>query len=124
MLLAEDLPFDTELTLRVLEKFEGRFDILIARDGADALLIMKHRKFDLILLDLKMPRMDGFETLMLMNAYQLQKGVPVIILSISDTDADRARARKLGAVGYIQKSTDLRRFEASLQMMIESYDYL
>lgn len=72
ILVVEDLPFDAEFTLQALEKFEGRFDVDVARDGWDALVLMKQRHFDLILMDLKMPRMDGFETMILMRGYQLQ----------------------------------------------------
>jgi CheY-like chemotaxis protein len=124
ILLVEDLPFDTEFTLRALEKFEGKFDILVAQDGWDALVLMKHQKFDLILLDLKMPRMDGFETLVWMKTYQLQKNVPLLILSNSDIDSDCDKGRELGAAGYIHKSNDLNQFKMALQSVIELHSYI
>ena len=89
ILVVEDLPFDAEFTLQALEKFQGSVDADVARDGWDALVLMKQRHFALILMDLKMPRMDGFETMILMRGYQLQYDVPLIILSNSDLDADR-----------------------------------
>jgi len=121
ILVVEDLPFDAEFTLQALEKFEGRVDVDVARDGWDALVLMKQRHFDLILMDLKMPRMDGFETMILMRGYQLQHDVPLIILSNSDLDTDRERARKLGAVDYVHKSGDLARFRSALQATVEKH---
>ena len=121
ILVVEDLPFDAEFTLQALEKFEGSVDVDVARDGWDALVLMKQRHFDLILMDLKMPRMDGFETMILMRGYQLQYDVPLIILSNSDLDADRERARQLGAVDYVHKSGDLARFRSSLQATVEKH---
>ena len=121
VLLVEDLPFDSELTLRALEKYKGKFDILVAKDGWDGLVLMKSQRFDIILLDLKMPRMDGFETMILMYAYQLQTDVPVVVLSNSDLDSDRSRAQTLGAVDYVHKSIDLPRYMTALQETIERH---
>jgi DNA-binding response OmpR family regulator len=123
VLLVEDLPFDADLTQRALKKYEGQFDILVARDGWDALVLMKHQKFDLILLDLKMPRIDGFETMKLMNGYHLQHGVPLLILSNSDLQADRVQARKLGAAEYVQKSLDFSQFTNSLQVALARHGW-
>ena len=106
ILVVEDLQFDAEFTLQALEKFEGRFDVDVARDGWDALVLMKQRHFDLILMDLKMPRMDGFE---------------MIILTNSDLDADRERARQLGAVDYVHKSGDLAGFRSALRAAVEKH---
>ena len=72
-------------------------------------------------MDLKMPRMDGFETMILMRGYQLQHDVPLIILTNSDLDADRERARQLGAVDYVHKSADLARFRSALQATVEKH---
>lgn len=123
VLLVEDLPFDSDLTRKALTKYEGQFDLLVARDGWDALILMKHQVFDLILLDLKMPRMDGFDTMKLMNAYQLQCGVPLLILSNSDLQADRDKAKELGAVDYVQKSLDFSQFKSALQVAMERHGW-
>ena len=86
ILVVDDLAFDAEFTLQALGKYDGRFEVDVARDGWDALVLMKDRHFDLILMDLKMPRMDGFETMILMRGYQLQHDVPLIILTLKDAD--------------------------------------
>jgi len=121
ILVVDDLAFDAEFTLQALGKYDGRFDVDVARDGWDALVLMKDRHFDLILMDLKMPRMDGFETMILMRGYQLQHDVPLIILTNSDLDADRDRARQLGAADYVHKSADLAQYKAVLQATVEKH---
>ena len=121
ILVVDDLAFDAEFTLQALGKYEGRFEVDVARDGWDALVLMKDRHFDLILMDLKMPRMDGFETMILMRGYQLQHDVPLIILTNSDLDADRDRARQLGAADYVHKSADLAQYKAVLQATVEKH---
>lgn len=121
ILVVDDLAFDAEFTLQALGKYDGRFEVDVARDGWDALVLMKDRHFDLILMDLKMPRMDGFETMILMRGYQLQHDVPLIILTNSDLDADRDRARQLGAADYVQKSADLAQYKAVLQATVEKH---
>ena len=72
-------------------------------------------------MDLKMPKMNGFETMILMNGYQLQHDVPLIILTNSTLDADRQRARQLGAMGYINKSGDLAQFQSLLQSTVQEH---
>lgn len=121
ILVVDDLAFDAEFTLQALGKYDGRFEVDVARDGWDALVLMKDRHFDLILMDLKMPRMDGFETMILMRGYQLQHDVPLIILTNSDLDADRDRARQLGAADYVHKSADLAQYKAVLQATVEKH---
>jgi CheY-like chemotaxis protein len=124
ILVVDDLAFDAEFTLQALGKYAGRFEVDIARDGWDALVLMKDRHFDLILMDLKMPRMDGFETMILMRGYQLQYNVPLIILTNSDLAADRARARQLGAADYVHKSADLAQYKALLQATVEKHVHI
>lgn len=121
ILVVDDLAFDAEFTLQALGKYDGRFEVDVARDGWDALVLMKDRHFDLILMDLKMPRMDGFETMILMRGYQLQHDVPLIILTNSDLDADRDRARQLGAADYVHKLADLAQYKAVLQATVEKH---
>lgn len=124
ILLVEDLPFDVYLTIRALESCVDESDIYPVRDGWDALLVMRERIFDLILLDLKMPRVDGFEMMELMNVYQLQRGVPVIILSNSNLDSDRKRSQELGAAGYVNKSLNRSEYESTLCTMLLHHGWL
>lgn len=121
LLLVEDLPFDSELTLRAIGQSGTPFEISLARDGWDALVLMKNQDFDLILLDLKMPRMNGFETMILKNGYGLQAGVPVIILTNSNLEADRLEAQRLGAAGYLHKALDYAEFSDRLAATLRQY---
>jgi two-component system alkaline phosphatase synthesis response regulator PhoP len=84
-------------------KFEkANFQITIAGDGEQALSALKEKKFDVVLLDLVLPKKDGFEVL---TELQQQKNTtPVIVLTNLGTDNDAERAKSLGAKGYFVKS--------------------
>jgi DNA-binding response OmpR family regulator len=100
ILIAEDeAAYSNALTFRL--KKEG-FEVSIARDGAIALDLMRNREYDLLILDLIMPKMNGFEVL-----EELRKSgtnVPVMILSNLSQAADIERAKALGVVEFIVKS--------------------
>lgn len=78
------------------------YDVTTAKDGQDGVAKMKKSKFDLVLLDVVMPNMDGFKTL---ETIQIEgHASPTVMLSNISQSEERARAKKLGAVGYIVKS--------------------
>ena len=102
VLLAEDelflsRTFENRLTL------EG-FTVLLAHDGEDAIQMILKEKPDLILLDLIMPKKNGFEVLEIIKKDELVQHIPVIITSNLGQDSDIEKAMKLGAVDYIIKS--------------------
>ena len=101
ILIAEDDPMVTKL-YRAKLQLEG-FEIIEATDGQDALQKLS-QKPDLILLDLMMPVMDGFEFLENIKKDPQHRNIPVIVLSILGQDVDIAKAKKLGAVDYLVKS--------------------
>lgn len=98
---------DDELTVRAythgLERAD--FEVLSARDGDAASVLLKTEKPDLILLDMILPEKDGFELLEEMKADERLKDVPVIILSNLGQASDIEQGRKLGAVDYLVKAT-------------------
>lgn len=114
VLLVDDNEADLELTTVALEQAPIDCDIRVARDGQGALNRAKQRTPDLILLDLSMPGVSGFQTLELLAADDDLKGVPVVILTTSDRPEDRERAHELGASAYVVKENDFNRFEAVL----------
>jgi two-component system response regulator len=117
ILLVEDNSDDAALTLRALQKSEIRNPVQVASDGQEALdwlaqqtLESEPRLPSLILLDLNMPRMDGFETLHRIRMNHKTRHVPVVVLTSSREDTDLVRAYALGANSYIRKPVDFREF--------------
>jgi two-component system phosphate regulon response regulator PhoB len=79
------------------------FDLLQAVDGEEALAIAREQRPELVLLDLKMPRLDGFEVCRQLKEEPLTAGIKVVILSASGAEADRVRGRAAGADDYFVK---------------------
>jgi CheY-like chemotaxis protein len=111
ILVAEDDSFYGNVFKTKLAK-EG-FDVQIAVNGKKAIEMATERVPDLMLLDLVMPVMDGFETLQNIKADEKLKGIPVIVLSNLGQDTDVEKAKKLGAKDYFVKSN------VSIQKIIE-----
>jgi two-component system, OmpR family, alkaline phosphatase synthesis response regulator PhoP len=114
ILLVEDLGIDAMLTRMALESFAIPFQIILARDGEEAFQLINEMSFDLLLLDIKMPRVDGFELMGRIQALP-EKRTDVIILSGSVLISDRERARRLGALDYVQKAIDYSSFKTELK---------
>ena len=116
ILLVEDRNEDAELAVRALWREHLASNIFIAKDGEEALDVLfcrgafAERSFDhlpkLVLLNLKLPRIDGMEVLRQLKADSRTRSIPVIILGSSRQELELARSYDLGANCYIQKSTD------------------
>lgn len=111
ILLVDDSPFDADFLTRALEACGYQNPISYARDGAEALDIIfsdpnAQESIGLVLLDIKMPKLDGFEVLKVLKATPRLQSIPVIVVSASTLDEDRVRANILGATGYITKPMD------------------
>ena len=97
---------DEEILIKVLrEKFEKEgFKVSLAADGVEAVSVIKKAKPDIVLLDLVLPKKDGFEVLEELKSSGDLKMIPVIILSNLGQDEEIKRALKLGAVDYLVKT--------------------
>ncbi|HSN39162.1 MAG TPA: response regulator [Burkholderiales bacterium] len=119
-LLVEDNPDDEELTLRAFRQLGIADEIVVARDGAEALDYLfgtgKYQGRDVsavpsvVLLDLKLPMLDGFEVLSRIRSHEFTRFLPVVILSSSSEDQDIGRSYSLGANSYIRKPVNFDKF--------------
>jgi CheY-like chemotaxis protein len=114
--LADDSADDIFFLSRALEKsgLNARLDTV--QDGVEAIKVLRKSRPDLLLLDLKMPKVNGFEVLEWISEKSFLKDLPVVVLSSSDLEEDKQRAKDLGAKGYFVKTVDL---EAMLKMIAE-----
>ena len=115
ILLVEDNPLDLDLTLRAFSSQKLTNPIQIARDGEEALaFITKWENGEpspvVILLDLKLPKMNGLEVLKAIKAHPVYKTIPVVILTTSAESSDIKSAYELGANSYIMKPVDYEKF--------------
>lgn len=119
ILLVEDNARDAELTLNALQQARLSNSIHLARDGVEALEYLfctgkyKDRRRQarprLVLLDLKLPRLDGLEVLEHIKTDPRTRDIPIVVLTVSRAQADIAEARRLGAAAYILKPVDFQR---------------
>jgi len=120
ILLVEDNANDEFLTLRALKKYNVANDVVVARDGAEALDYLfatgDHAGRDVralpivMLLDLKLPKIDGLEVLRRVRADERTRILPVVILTSSNEERDVINGYKLGTNSYVQKPVDFTAF--------------
>jgi two-component system, response regulator len=120
VLLVEDNEDDIALTIRALEKNNLQDQVVVARDGLEALdyLLCRGRYADranhdlpqLVLLDLKLPKLDGLGVLQEIRQHERTKLLPVVVLTSSARDRDIVESYKLGANSYVQKPVDFTAF--------------
>jgi len=127
ILLVEDNEDDVALTMRALEKNHLENEVEIVRDGQEALdLLFRRGEYasrpkedlpELVLLDLKVPRVDGLEVLRQIRASPLTQFLPVVVLTSSSQERDVVQSYQLGANSYVQKPVDFDAFiEATRQL--------
>jgi CheY-like chemotaxis protein len=115
ILLVEDNPMDVDLTKRAFARHKLANPIEVARDGEEALAYLARWEADdplpvVILLDLKLPKVDGLEVLRQIKAHHQFRMLPVVILTTSAEDHDVRTAYALGANSYIVKPVDFEKF--------------
>ena len=127
ILLVEDNPDDEELTVRALRKNNIANEVVVARDGAEALDYLfaqgahaardARLKPQVILLDLKLPKIDGLGVLRRIRADERTRYIPVVVLTSSREERDLIDSYGLGANSYVRKPVDFNQFsEAARQL--------
>lgn len=115
ILLVEDNPMDIDLTLRAFARRKLSNPVTVARDGEEALALIERWEAGehpplVVLLDLKLPKVDGFEFLRRVKSHPKFASIPIVVLTSSHEDADVETAYRLGANSYITKPVDFKKF--------------
>lgn len=126
-MLVEDNPMDEELTLRAFQKSGIANPVVVARDGVEAVDYLfarqKHAGRDasimpqVILLDLKLPKMDGLEVLRALRSDDRTKLLPVVVMTSSREEQDLVRSYDLGANSYVRKPVDFAQFVEAVRQL-------
>lgn len=127
ILLVEDNPDDEALAVRAFRKNHILNEVVVGRDGVEALEYLfgtgPHAGRDttvqpsVVLLDLKLPRLDGLEVLRRLRADPRTRHLPVVVLTTSSEDRDLVESYKLGANSYIRKPVDFAQFAESVRQL-------
>ena len=127
ILLVEDNPDDEELTLRALKKNNIGNNLVVVRDGAEALDFLycngayadrdPRELPQVVLLDLKLPKVDGMEVLARIRAEQSTRFLPVVVLTSSREEQDLIKSYQLGANSYVRKPVDFIQFIEAVRQL-------
>lgn len=119
ILIVEDDPKDVELTLTALDEYNLANEVVVTRDGQEALDYLYYRgKFSsrsdgnpaVLLLDLKLPKLDGLEVLQRIKSDDKLKAVPVVVLTSSHEEKDMVASYRMGVNAYVVKPVDFHEF--------------
>jgi CheY-like chemotaxis protein len=119
ILIVEDDPKDVKLTLTALDEYNLANEVVVARDGVEALDYLYYRgKFSsrsdgnpaVLLLDLKLPKLDGLEVLQRIRSDEKLKAIPVVVLTSSHEEKDIVASYRLGVNAYVVKPVDFHEF--------------
>jgi two-component system response regulator len=127
ILLVEDNPDDVKLTLRALKKANVLNEVVVAQDGTEALDYLfgsgkyvgrdVNQKPQVVLLDLKMPKVDGFEVLQRIRADERTKLLPVVVLTTSSEDKDRVASYQFHANSFVRKPVNFEEFTEAVRQL-------
>jgi len=129
ILLVEDNSDDAELTLRALRRAQQDENVILVRDGVEALDFLlgrgepvspvKPQHLALILLDLKLPRVNGLEVLRQIREQDVLRYIPVVVLTSSDEQSDIEKSYALGANSFLRKPVDFEEFNETICCMVQ-----
>jgi len=129
ILLVEDNPTDEKLTLRAFAKCVVPVDVVVSHDGVEAIDYLlgagRHSEAappllpDLVLLDLKLPRIDGLEVIRRIRGDERVRLVPIVVLTASREEEDIVESRTLGANAYVRKPVDFTQFVETVNIVAQ-----
>jgi len=127
VLLVEDNPDDEELTLRVMRQHQVADEVLVARDGVEALEVLfgtasrpglvARELPRVVLLDLKLPGLSGLEVLSRIRSDPRTRYLPVVVLTSSSEESDILSSYRLGANSFVQKPVEFQRFAEAVRQL-------
>jgi two-component system response regulator len=127
VLLVEDNASDAEMTIRALKKALGLNRLYWVKDGVEALDFIRctdafekrerHHDLKVVLLDLKMPRLDGFDVLRELKNDPVTKNIPIVIMTSSNQDRDVAESYGLGVNGFVTKPVQCEEFSSVVESL-------
>lgn len=127
ILLVEDNPDDVDLTLRALRRYHIANEVIVTNDGVQALDYLfatgsyEGRDINVqpavVLLDLKLPKVDGMQVLKEMRANEHTRRIPVVILTSSNEEVDILESYNLGANSYVRKPVDFKQFYEAVRQL-------
>jgi two-component system, response regulator len=127
ILLVEDNPDDEKLTIRALQKQNIKNQVVVARDGVEAIdYLFGEGKFagrnveelpQVVLLDLKLPKLNGLDVLRRIRADEKTKSIPVVMLTTSNEERDIVESYHLGANSYVRKPVDFMEFAQAVNTL-------
>jgi two-component system chemotaxis response regulator CheY len=118
ILIVEDSPTMRQLLVFALRRLKG-VDIVEAQDGMDGLRKLSSARYDLALIDINMPVMDGLKLIGLMRGEDALKHVPVVVITTEGAEQDRERALRLGANEYLTKPIQANQVLAIARSLLE-----
>ena len=124
ILLVDDSVDDMELVQRSLKKLAPQVQQFCARDGVEALALLHAKEGerlvpDVVLLDLKMPRLDGTDVLRALRAESTTRFIPVVMFSSSNQRSDTQKCYELGASSYLRKPVSFSEYEGTLRCVVD-----
>ena len=124
ILLVEDNPDDVALTIRALKRNNLLNEVIVARDGAEAVELLfgdgatpPIAMPEIVLLDLNLPRISGLDVLRRIRSDARTKLLPVVVLTTSDEDRDKIESYSLGANSYIAKPVEFEQFSSAVKQL-------
>jgi two-component system response regulator len=128
ILLIEDRPLDAELTVHALRRCGIHNPVVHVHDGDEALGLLRHAEesgtadqIGLILLDVRMPKVDGFGVLKHIRSSPKLQAIPAVVVTALPVESDRVRASLLGASNYLTKAMDLDEFSLLLKISLRPF---
>ena len=124
ILLVEDNPQDAEMTVRALKKHKLANSVHHAKDGAEALAYLfdspeagRRLQPKVVLLDLKLPKVDGLEVLKKIKSHESTRAIPVVVLTSSKEERDMVESYRLGVNSFITKPVEFDKFMEAVQQL-------